>query len=54
MSSYVLYASAILALLNNEPGADRVETVLTDSGLRVVGDDQNIAGTTASKQSQMN
>ncbi len=29
MNSYVLDASAILALLNNEPGADRVQAVLT-------------------------
>lgn len=28
---YVLDASAILALLNNEPGADRVQAVLTDA-----------------------
>ncbi|WP_404790735.1 type II toxin-antitoxin system VapC family toxin [Altericista sp. CCNU0014] len=30
-SSYVLDASAILALLNNEPGADRVQAALTDA-----------------------
>ena len=30
-SSYVLDASAILALLNNELGADRVQAVLTDA-----------------------
>lgn len=29
MSNYVLDASAILALLNNEPGSDRVTNVLT-------------------------
>ena len=29
-SDYVLDASAILALLNNEPGADRVQEVLMD------------------------
>lgn len=31
MSSYVLDASAILALLNNEPGADVVQSALTDA-----------------------
>lgn len=31
MSSYVLDASAILALLNNEPGADVVQSALTNS-----------------------
>lgn len=31
MSSYVLDASAILALLNDEPGADRVQSVLTNA-----------------------
>jgi len=30
MSSYVLDASALLALLNNEPGADVVQAALTD------------------------
>lgn len=29
MSSYVIDASAILALLNNEPGADIVQVALT-------------------------
>ncbi|MBW4621592.1 MAG: PIN domain-containing protein [Cyanosarcina radialis HA8281-LM2] len=31
MSSYVLDASAILALLNNETGADRVQEVLSSA-----------------------
>ena len=31
MSSYVLDASALLALLNNEPGAEQVAAVLTEA-----------------------
>jgi PIN domain nuclease of toxin-antitoxin system len=31
VSSYVLDASAILALLNNEPGADTVQSVMADA-----------------------
>ena len=31
MSKYVLDASAVLALLNREPGQDRVEAILADS-----------------------
>ncbi len=36
MSKYVLDASAVLALLNQEPGMDRVEAVLADSCLSAV------------------
>lgn len=36
MSKYVLDASAVLALLNQEPGMDRVEAVLADSCLGTV------------------
>jgi len=31
VSNYVLDASAILALLNNEPGSDQVTNVLTEA-----------------------
>ena len=36
MSKYVLDASAVLALLNQEPGMDRVEEMLADSCLGTV------------------
>ncbi len=36
MSKYVLDASAVLALLNQEPGMDRVEAVLADSCLGTI------------------
>lgn len=36
MSRYVLDASAVLALLNQEPGMDRVEAVLAESCLGTV------------------
>lgn len=36
MSKYVLDASAVLALLNQEPGMDRVEAVLADSCMGTV------------------
>ncbi len=36
MSKYVLDASAVLALLNQEPGMDRVEAVLSDSCLGTI------------------
>jgi ribonuclease VapC len=36
VSKYVLDASAVLALLNQEPGMDRVEAVLADSCLGTV------------------
>ena len=36
MSKYVLDASAVLALLNQEPGMDRVEAVLADSCMGAV------------------
>ncbi len=36
MSKYVLDASAVLALLNQEPGMDRVEAVLADSCISTV------------------
>ncbi|MDQ3755864.1 MAG: type II toxin-antitoxin system VapC family toxin [Acidobacteriota bacterium] len=36
MSKYVLDASAVLALLNQEPGQDRVEAVLADSCIGAV------------------
>ncbi|MFP5270757.1 hypothetical protein [Coleofasciculus sp.] len=31
MSSYVLDASALLTLLNNEPGAEQVAAILTET-----------------------
>lgn len=36
MSKYVLDASAVLALLNQEPGMDRVEAMLADSCMGTV------------------
>ncbi len=36
MSNYVLDASALLALLNNEPGAQRVRDILPDSVVSAV------------------
>ena len=36
MSKYVLDASALLALLNNEPGAQRVRDILADSAISAV------------------
>lgn len=36
MSKYVLDASAVLALLNQEPGADQVEALLADSLISTV------------------
>ena len=36
MSEYVLDASALLALLNNEPGAQRVKDILTESVIGAV------------------
>jgi ribonuclease VapC len=36
VSKYVLDASAVLALLNQEPGQDRVEAVLADSVMSAV------------------
>ena len=36
MSKYVLDSSAVLALLNREPGQDRVEAVLADSCIGAV------------------
>jgi ribonuclease VapC len=36
MSKYVLDASAILALLNQEPGADQVEAILAESCVSAV------------------
>lgn len=36
MSKYVLDASAVLALLNKEPGKDRVEALLADSVINAV------------------
>ena len=36
MSKYVLDASAVLALLNQEPGANRVEPILSDSIISAV------------------
>ena len=36
MSKYVLDASAVLALLNREPGEDRVEPILGDSVISAV------------------
>lgn len=36
MSKYVLDASAVLALLNQEPGADQVEALLADSSISAV------------------
>lgn len=36
MSEYVLDASAVLALLNQEPGKDRVEAVLADACMNAV------------------
>lgn len=36
MNSYVLDASAVLALLNQEPGAEQVEAVLAESAISTV------------------
>lgn len=36
MSKYVLDASAVLALLNQEPGANRAESILAESYINTV------------------